>query len=507
MKDIALRPYQTASVEGLRDGIRAGHRSQVLVAATGAGKTVIAAYLMEEARAKGSRVAFVVDRVALVDQTSATLDSYGIPHGVVQADHWRRHGWEHIQVCSAQTLEKRGFFPDLKLLIVDECHAIRKTTADLIRNATGVKVIGLTATPLTKGMSALYSNVVNVTTTNQLIADGFLVPLTMYAARAIDMAGAKVVAGEWAEKEIEKRGNEIVGDIVAEWVDKTMKHFGGPVKTIVFSATVDHGEELCRNFQAAGYNFQQISYKDTNDERRRELIEEFRKEDSSIDGLVSCEVLSRGFDVPDVLCGISARPYRKSLSSHIQQLGRVMRPAPGKTFGLWLDHSGNALRFKEDTDRIFAEGFSGLDDGELESKQRKEPTEKEKEVLKCGACGFVLPASAKACPACGKERSRRSLVETVAGEMVALGHNGKPLPDAFKDRDAVWRQIIGYSTQRKPDPDAARRFALAQFKNIYGAFPKGEWNPAFADVPTLAVANRIRSNLIRYAKSKYRRAA
>lgn len=170
-------------------------------------------------------------------------------------------------------------------------------------------------------------------------------------------------------------------------------------------------------------------------------------------------------------------------------------------------HSGNALRFKEDTDRIFAEGFSGLDDGELESKQRKEPTEKEKEVLKCGACGFVLPASAKACPACGKERSRRSLVETVAGEMVALGHNGKPLPDAFKDRDAVWRQIIGYSTQRKPDPDAARRFALAQFKNIYGAFPKGEWNPAFADVPTLAVANRIRSNLIRYAKSKYRRAA
>lgn len=502
-----LRPYQESSIDGLRAGIRAGHRSQVLVAPTGAGKTVCAAFLMEEARKKGTRVAFVVDRVALVDQTSATLDSYGIPHGVIQADHWRRHGWEPIQICSAQTIEKRGFFPDLKLLIVDEAHCMRKVTAHLIKSRPDLLVVGLTATPLAKGMRQLYTNVVNVTTTNKLIEDQFLVPLAMYAAKAVDMTGAKVVAGEWADKEIEKRGNEIVGDIVAEWVDKTMRHFNGPVKSIVFSATVDHGEELCRQFNAAGYNFQQISYKDTNDDRRRELIEEFRKPDSIIDGLVSCEVLTKGFDVPDVLCGISARPYRKSLSSHIQQLGRVMRPAPGKTFGLWLDHSGNALRFRDDVEEIFANGFDRLDDGEMESKARKEPTEKEREEIRCGGCGYILPALAKVCPACGKERSRRSLVETVAGEMIALGHGGKKLPPAFADRDAVWRQIIGYSLQKKSDHDAAKRFALAQFKNIYGAWPKGvEWSPAFADVPTLAVANRIRSNLIRFAKRRDRAA-
>ena len=216
---IELRPYQVDAVERLRQGIRDGHRSQVLVAPTGAGKTAIATYIMDEARKKGSRIAFVVDRVNLVDQTSAVLDSYGIPHGVIQAGHWRRRMYEPIQVCSAQTLEKRGFFPDLSLLIVDECHAIRKETAKLIQNMPKLTVLGLTATPFTKGLSKLYTNLVNVTTTDVLTEQGFLVPLKMYAAVAPDMRGAKVVGGEWADSEIEKRGQAIIGDIVQEWLD------------------------------------------------------------------------------------------------------------------------------------------------------------------------------------------------------------------------------------------------------------------------------------------------
>src|SRR5690606_16724047 len=183
--------------------------------------------------------------------------------------------------------------------------------------------------------------------------------------------------------EIEERGLDIIGDIVSEWQNKTEKHFGGPVKTIVFSATVAHGEELCRQFNAAGFNFQQISYKDGGDEHRRALIAEFRKPDSVIHGLISCEVFTKGFDVEDVLCGISARPYRKSLSSHIQQMGRVMRRAPGKDYGLWLDHSGNCLRFRDDTQSIFQDGVSTLDDGKMEDKARKEPTEKERAELRC----------------------------------------------------------------------------------------------------------------------------
>lgn len=507
MKEIALRDYQQRAVDTLRDGYRNGHRSQLLVAPTGAGKTLMSASLMAQARERGTKTAFVVDRVALVDQTSAVLDAYGISHGVIQAGHWRRHGYEPIQVCSAQTLEKRGFFPDLSLLVVDEAHAVRKETANLISNMGRLKVLGLTATPFTKGLSKLYSNLVNVTTTDALTKDGFLVPLKIYAAVAPDMTGAKVVAGEWSDKDIEKRGLAIVGDIVKEWEDKTEHHFGGAVKTIVFSATVDHGAELCRKFNAAGYRFEQISYKDGSDDRRRELIAEFRKPDSKIVGLVSCEVFTKGFDVPDVLCGISARPYRKSFSSHIQQLGRVLRPSQGKSFALWLCHSGNVLRFHSDTLELFANGVSELDGGKLDDKPRKEPDQGDKDAIKCAACGYVLPPRADHCPACGHERKRKS-IEEAAGTMVMVG--GKEIPaigrHAFLAHpQEVWAQLVFLALDRKHgDVGAAQRFAQAQYRNIYGAFARKTVANTTPMDPSHELTNLVRSNIIRWAKSRPR---
>lgn len=294
--DIELRPYQTQSVEALRDGLRGGHRNQILCAPTAAGKTVIGAYLLQEVQRKETRAAFLVDRVALCKQTSDLLWSYGIRHGVAQSANTFGCS-ERIQVCSAQTIEKRGFWPGLDLLIVDEAHSQRKATLEHIR-ALKAPVIGLTATPFTKGMGKTYSNVVNVCTTNELLRDGWLAPLEVYVAKEIDMTGAKITAGEWRASEVEKRGKEIVGDIIREWVDKTNQHFGGPVKTIVFSATVAHGAELCQEWQAAGYRFEQISYRDS-DDKRAALIKEFRKSDSDIVGLVSCDALAKGFDCFD----------------------------------------------------------------------------------------------------------------------------------------------------------------------------------------------------------------
>jgi len=497
-----LRPYQVESVERLRQGIREGHRSQLLCAPTGSGKTIIAAYLMAEADRKMSHVGFVVDRVNLVDQASAVLSDYSIEHGVIQAGHWRTKPWERLQVCSAQTLEKRGFFPNLKLLIVDEAHCVRKQTATLIKSMPDLKVLGLTATPFTKGLKDLYTNIVNVTTTEKLVADGHLVPVRLYAAKAIDMTGAKVVAGEWSEREIEERGRTIIGDIVGEWDDKTTKHFGGPVKTIAFSATVDHGEELCQQFNAAGFNFQQISYKDANEERRRELIAEFRKVNSEIHGLVSCEVFTKGFDVPDILCGISARPYRKSFSSHIQQLGRVMRPAPGKTEALWLCHSGNLIGFADDMFDLFKNGVRGLDNGERDAKVRKEPTAREKERFAC-SCGYMLSAGAVRCPACGKERKRIALVENVDGEMVALGHHEPKIPEYLRDRGSVWRQLCQHALERKRgDVAAARKFALAQYRRIFNSWPHAEFSSEHVETPHPQLLRKVQQGIIAWAKGR-----
>jgi superfamily II DNA or RNA helicase len=504
---IILKDHQSQAIDGLRAGIRAGHRSQVLMAPTGGGKTVIGAKLLAEANGKFRKAAFLVDRISLVDQTSAVLDRYGIHHGVIQAKHWRWRPYERIQVCSAQTIEKCGFPADLKLLIVDEGHATRQFTKEFIKSHPDITVVALSATPFTEGMGQIYTNLVNVCTTNELIEAGDLAPLKMYAAKAINMAGAKVVAGEWSEKEIEQRGMEIIGDIVSEWVDKTNLHFGGPVKTLVFSATVDHGEELCRQFNAAGFNFQQISYKDNSDDTRLK-IEEFRKSDSSIDGLISCEVFTKGFDVPDILCGIAARPYRKSLSSHIQQLGRLMRSSPGKEFGLWLDHCGNVMRFKDDVDDIFQNGMKELDDGERESKVRKEPGPKEIKEFAC-VCGYVFPQRMDVCPSCGKEHVRQSLVETVAGfmEEVSNGQADKRKTLAYlKDKKSVWRQLIGDAMKRKKGAvGLAESFAKAQFMQIYGHFPKDRFYPEFAEPICEELRGKVQANLIAYHKSQQKR--
>lgn len=499
--DINLWPFQAESVDQLRAGIRAGRRKQILMSPTGSGKTEIACYLVKEATRKMSRVVFLVDRINLCDQTSARFDKYGIKHGVMQAGHWRDRSYERVQVCSAQTVEKRGF-PPMDLLIVDEAHCLRKATAERI-TATNAVVLGLTATPFTKGLGQVYDSLVNVTTTNKLIEDGYLCPLRMYAAKSVDMTGAKVVAGEWAESEIEKRGTEIIGDIVSEWADKTRQHFGGPVKTIVFSATVDHGAEICKHFQEAGFNFQQVSYKDTNDQQRRDLIEEFRKPNSTIHGLVSCEVFTKGFDVPDLLCGISARPYRKSLSSHIQQLGRVMRRSEGKTFGIWLDHSGNVLRFYKDTQEIFENGMQALDDGEHDAKARKELEAKDKSAITC-ACGCVLSPHQKACPSCGKEIRRRSLIETLPGEMVEVnGLKASQLPEWMRDRTGTWQQLCTWAVGKKSgDVEAARKLALAKYRAWYGEWPPIHIGFQPTQEPGLELYRRIKHDTIKWAKGQ-----
>lgn len=498
MTDLVLRPYQEQSVQALRDGIRAGHRCQILCAPTGSGKTIVGAHLLAEVQRKGTKAAFVVDRVSLCSQTSAVLWKYGIQHGIAQGQNTFGRN-EPIQVCSAQTIEKRGFMPDLDLVIVDECHTMRKFMVDFIAGI-GKPVIGLTATPFTKGLGQVYSNIVNVTTTNDLIEQGFLAPLAVYAAKEIDMRGAKVVAGEWADREVETRGKAIIGDIVSEWVSKTAHHFGGPVKTICFSATVDHGEEICRQFQAAGYNFQQISYKDGNDERRAELIEEFRKPDSAIVGLVSCEALAKGFDVPDIRAGICARPYRKSLAAHIQMIGRAMRSHPGKEFALWLDHAGNYLGFLDQVEDVFANGVHELDDGERGNTVRKEG-EKEVSDLVC-SCGYIMKPSMSHCPACGKERVRKSRVEQRAGELVELGKLKRPpVKPYLEDRREAWRGMCCDAMRRKRgDADQARKFAARQFHNFYDVWPTFPFDPGEVCNPELA--SHIQANVIRFAKGR-----
>ena len=492
---IELRPQQVATLQKLREGFAQGHRSLMLYGPTGFGKTELAIALMAAADAKGRRSAMVLDRIVLCNQTSARLDKYGIGHGVMQAGHWRYRPYERIQICSAQTLEKRGDFPGLDLLIVDEAHQTRKQTAAFIANNPTVKVVGLSASPFTRGLGRVYQGVVAATTTEELVGAGYLVPLRVFLAKQIDMTGAKKVAGEWSDKDASERGIQITGDVVAEWVAKTNEVFGGPRKTIVFCAGVAHGADLAAKFAAAGYNFVSISYKDT-DDFKAQAVAEFAKPNSTIHGLIATDILTKGFDVPDAVIGISARPFSKSLSSHVQQLGRVMRPHPSKAFAMWLDFSGNYLRFLDDWEGVYANGPGKLDDGR--EKPKPEPTEREKKVATCPKCSAIFSPRSDTCAHCGYTRLRRNDVVVLPGELQEMQQRSAA---ESEKRKAFLEQLRYIAADRGYKP----AWAAVKFREKFGSWPPDSFGDGVRR-PDSDVERWVRSTQIKWAHSQRRRA-
>ena len=484
---LQLREHQQAVVEKLRAGFESGYKRQLLYAPTGFGKTEVAMFLMDAVSKGRKSAAMVLDRIVLVEQTSRRLAKYSIPHGVMQSQHWRYRPYEKIQVCSAQTLERRKNFPDIDLMIVDECHISRRATNEIILANPHLKVIGLTATPFTAGLGNVYENVVSGMPTEQLVKNGWLSPLRVYVCKEIDMSGAKKIAGEWAADEVAERGKRITGDIVAEWIKKTHEIFGEPRKTIVFCSGVEHGRDLQRMFLKQGYNFQSISYRE-DDEFKRLTIEDFSKPDTSIHGLIATDILTRGFDVPDVMIGISARPFTKSFSSHVQQMGRVMRPYPGKEFGIWLDHSGNYLRFQEDWDAVHSSGVDSLStEGE---KAKKEPTAKQKKDCVCPKCQALMYSNICAC---GYIRPPKSEVLTVPGEMVEL--NGKT---GIEQNRNFYGELRTYAAQK----GYKSGWAAHKYKERLGVFPPMNWNADPYRQISTTTSQWIRSRMIAYAKAK-----
>lgn len=490
--ELMLREHQTQVIEALREGFRQGHQTQLLYAPTGFGKTEVAIALMKATREKYKRAAMVMDRLVLVDQTSMRLSKYSLPHGVYQAGHFKFDIQERLQVCSAQTLERRSDFPKVDLLVVDECHIARKQTIEFIKSNPDVKVVGLTATPFTKGLGDVYKHVVCGATNEWLVLNKWLTPLKVYIAKEIDMTGAKKVAGEWSQDVVTERGMKITGDIVEEWIKKTHEIYGKPEKTIVFCSGVAHGADLVEQFARKGYNFVSISYKD-NDEFKREAIEDFAKPDTQINGLIATDILTRGFDVPDVKIGVSARPFSKSFSSHVQQMGRIMRPHESKDFCVWLDHGGNYLRFRDDWDELFEQGVQELD--KKVEKAKKEPTEKEKKESKCPACGHLWPKGTDICPSCGHVRQKRSQVEAVAGELQELYSGGRT---KSYDKQSFYSELLYYANERGYNP----HWAGHKYREKFGAWPRGL---AETQSPTsIATAKWIKSRNIAWAKAKNR---
>lgn len=488
----APRKFQIEAHEALRQGFRQGHKNQIIMAPTGAGKTYLGLRICNEAMQKGKRAVFLCDRTTLINQTSAVADGYGLNnHGVIQANHHRRRPDELLQIASAQTIAKRGFWPKLDVLVVDECHTQMKVWTEYAMDS-GAAVIGLSATPFSAGLGKIFTNLINATTMHDLTESGVLVPMRIFSCTKPDMKDAATAGGEWTDKAAEERGMAIIGDVVTEWMK-----FGENRKTIVFGATIKHCEEIAKQFINQGV-MAAVFTSETTAKERELLLEEYRKPDSQLRVLISVEALAKGFDVPDVGCVCDARPLRKSLSTAIQMWGRGLRSSPdtGKKDCYLLDFSGNIIRFAEDFTDVFFNGLDALDAGDkLDKKIRKD---EDVEIHGCPKCGYT--PFHKRCMACGHEKMQAPRKEALPGDMqeiyIGEGKNKKKLAD---NAEHLWNQVCSYARfHSKPEKQSGRAWHL--FKQITGQETK--W--AFSKAPTVEISRHV-YNKIQQMNIAYKR--
>jgi DNA repair protein RadD len=184
-----LRLYQETALDLLRESLRTGHRRPILQLPTGAGKTRIAAEIINKALIKGRRAIFVIPRQVLIEQTVAAFEREGIWNvRVIQGKNFRTNPNAPVQIAMAQTLARREI-PPADIVIVDECHLQFKSVTKWIADPAwqSVPFIGLSATPWAKGLGKSYDDLLMPVSIQELIGEGYLSTSRVFAPPAPDL--------------------------------------------------------------------------------------------------------------------------------------------------------------------------------------------------------------------------------------------------------------------------------------------------------------------------------
>lgn len=395
-----MRNYQSDAIQALRRSLAEGYRAPILVSPTGSGKTAMAASVIASAREKGRRVLFLAPRRELIHQACKTLEECGIRHGVIMAGEEPMTA-RPVQVASWDTLRswlrrERIGAPLSDVVIVDEAHLSLAPTYRRIlqEHYADAVILGLTATPARgdgKPLGAIYDTLVEASSVRDLIAQGYLVPLRYYAPTKPDLAGLKLVRGDYQAKGIEDRFStpEIVGDVVHNWF-----RIARDRRTVVFAGTVAHAAHIASRFRESGVSAEHI-HCDMDTEVREAVLSRVASGETQV--ICNVGILTFGWDMPPVSCAVLARPT-KSLVYYFQTVGRVLRPYPGKRDAIVIDHGGvvDELGFVDEP-VPWALKFSGRIQDKRKAQRRNKSG-----PISCSGCGVVFEADRK-CPECGWE--------------------------------------------------------------------------------------------------------
>ncbi len=386
-----LRPYQITDVDRIRQAFRSGHRRVLYQLSTGGGKTVTYSDICQKTAKNCARTYILEHREELIKQTSDKLFEFGVPHGIVSPEF--SHTGDHIQVCSVQTIVRRlDKMPDPALIVVDEAHhSTAGTWTKILNEWPNAYVLGVTATPCRtdgRGMGDHYDHLICGPSMRELISLGYLSAPKMFAPNFTpDLSGIRRIAGDYDKSAIERLIDTptITGDAVEHY-----KRLGHGKPGLVFCISIAHAQHVAATFRAAGFRAESVDGK-MDKTKRRAVLDGLRN--GSLDLVMSCDLISEGLDVPGVYVVIMLRPT-DSLSLYLQQIGRGLRIAPGKTHAVILDHVGNCFRHgMPDEDRVWT--LEGKKKGE-----KKGDTEFVKPTRRCPNC-LSIHYWAAVCPNCG----------------------------------------------------------------------------------------------------------
>jgi superfamily II DNA or RNA helicase/HKD family nuclease len=353
--EIRLEPFQERLLELIAVAREQGHHRNLLVSATGTGKTVMAAvdYVRLRHHLPRARLLFVAHREEILDQSLATfrhaMRDYAFGEKWVGGARPERfeHVFASIQSLRAAGLERLD--PEhFDVVIVDEFHhAAAPSYEALLTHARPVELLGLTATPeRADGLPILHWFDDRIAAELRLwdaIDQHRLTPFAYYGIYddvdlrqvpwrrgqgydVTELTNVYTSSDAWARLVV-KQLAEHVDDIA------TMRCLG-------FCVSIAHAHFMARHFREQGINAVAVSGESSREERASALR---GLTDGRIQAIFSVDLFNEGIDVPAVDVLLTLRPT-DSATRFIQQLGRGLRLAPGKSMCTVLDFVGQHVR-------------------------------------------------------------------------------------------------------------------------------------------------------------------
>jgi superfamily II DNA or RNA helicase len=459
-----LRPRQFSAIASVRDAIREGHKHIGLQAPPGFGKTHVSAHIIAAALRKGSRPLFTAPAISLIDQTLEAFEHEGIYDiGVMQADHPRTNRNASVQIASVQTLIRRQA-PDADFALIDEFHENFDGLNALLDSPEWANriVIGLSATPWTRGLGLRYTKLIIGATFRDMMADGLAREYPIFGPpKDIDRGALTVSKGEFEEGSAAAAmsDNAIVGDVLTEWKERSTRE-----KTFAFCVNRDHAKAQMEAFLDAGIPFGYIDantppgVSDSERGSRKYIFKQMAY--GEIAGIASVGCLIRGVD--EIVYTILDLAPTRSEIRHVQKWGRMRTSDPNATY-IGLDHAGNNHALGLFTD-IFHDHLDMRKPGER-GEAYKDDYQPAK-PRKCQKCHNLIPPGARACPVCKERVPLNPGVTVVDGRLVEIGSGPKV---NMKERQE-WYSGLLWIARKGNLKDG---FAAYSYREKFGEWPKG----------------------------------